>query len=90
MIDAVQTRWERLLIERRISPPSGSTVEVKFVINAEGKIARIINIENQSTEQAGHACVSAITDRAPYGPWTDDMRAVLGDQQEVSFRFFYQ
>ena len=55
LIDSVQTQWERLLIESRISPPSGTTVEVKFVLNSEGKIARIVNVENQSTEQAGHA-----------------------------------
>ena len=90
LIDSVQTQWERLLIESRISPPSGTTVEVKFVLNSEGKIARIVNVENQSTEQAGHACMSAITDRAPYGLWTDDMKAVFGDQQEMTFKFFYQ
>lgn len=90
LIDTVQVQWERLLIESRIYPPSGSTVEVKFVLDSEGKIARIVNVDNQSSEQAGHACVSAITDRAPYGPWTDDMKAVLGDQQEMTFRFYYQ
>jgi hypothetical protein len=30
------------------------------------------------------------TDRAPYGPWTDDMKAVLGSQQEMTFTFYYQ
>ena len=38
----------------------------------------------------GCACVSAITDRAPYGPWTDDMKAMLGSQQEMTFTFYYQ
>ena len=32
----------------------------------------------------------AITDRAPYGPWTDDMIAMLGKQQEMTFTFYYQ
>jgi len=36
------------------------------------------------------ACVSAITTRAPYGDWTDDMIAVLGSEQEMTFSFYYQ
>ena len=90
LIDAVQTQWERLLIDSRIYPPSGSTVEVKFVLDSEGNISQIVNVDNQSSEQAGHACVSAITDRAPYGVWTDDMKAMLGEKQEMTFKFFYQ
>jgi hypothetical protein len=39
---------------------------------------------------AERACMSAITDRAPYGEWTDDMKAVLGEQQEMTFTFYYQ
>jgi hypothetical protein len=34
--------------------------------------------------------MSAITKPAPYGPWTDDMKAVLGEQQEMTFTFYYQ
>jgi hypothetical protein len=90
LIDSVQTQWERLLIESRIYPPSGTTVEVKFILDSEGKISQIVNVDNQSSEQAGHACVSAITDRAPYGLWTDDMKAMLGEKQEMTFKFFYQ
>jgi hypothetical protein len=90
LIDSVQTQWERLLIESRIYPPSGTTVEVKFIIDSEGKISQIVNVDNKSSEQAARACVSAITDRAPYGQWTDDMKAALGDKQEITFKFFYQ
>ena len=90
LIDTVQVQWENILISGKIYPPSGSTVTVTFVIDSEGKIARIVNVENKSSEQASHACVSAITDRAPYGPWTDDMIAMLGTQQEMTFTFYYQ
>ncbi len=90
LIYTVQVQWENILISGKIYPPSGSTVTVTFVIDSEGKIARIVNVENKSSEQASHACVSAITDRAPYGPWTDDMIAMLGTQQEMTFTFYYQ
>jgi hypothetical protein len=90
LIDTVQIQWERILLESKVYPPSGSTVTVKFVLDSEGKIARIVNVDNHSTEQAARACVSGITDRAPYGAWSDDMKAVLGEEQEMTFTFYYQ
>jgi hypothetical protein len=90
LIDTVQIQWERILGESRIYPPSGTTVIVKFIIDSDGRIARIVNVDNQSNDQGGRACVSAITDRSPYGAWTDDMKAMLGAQQEMTFSFHYQ
>ena len=90
LIETVQTQWENILLSGKIYPPSGSTVTVTFILDSEGKIARIVNVDNKSTEQAAHACASAITDRAPYGLWTDDMIAMLGKEQEMTFTFYYQ
>ncbi len=90
MIDTVQIQWERLIIQMSAMPAGGSTVTVKFVMNDEGRITNIANIETTANDTASRACVSAITDRAPYGPWTDDMKAVLGSQQEMTFTFYYQ
>lgn len=90
MIETVQLQWERLLSESKVYPVSGSTVDVKFVMNSEGAIARIINVESTATDAASRACMSAITERSPYGKWTDDMIALLGSEQEMTFKFFYQ
>ena len=90
MIETVQRQWDMLLEDSRIYPPSGSLVTVKFIMDSEGKIARVVSVENKATEPAARACVNAITERSPYGPWTDDMKAVLGEQQERTFSFYYQ
>lgn len=90
MIDTVQIQWERIIIEQKANPAVGSTVTVKFIMNDEGRITKIVNYESTASETATRACFSAITDRAPYGPWTDDMKAVLGSQQEMTFTFYYQ
>ncbi|MBI4624881.1 MAG: hypothetical protein HY736_16905 [Verrucomicrobia bacterium] len=90
MIDTVQVQWERILIESKTYPPSGSTVTVKFILDDAGRIAKIVDVDNHSTDLASRACISGITDRAPYGPWTEDMKAVLGSQQEMTFTFYYQ
>ena len=90
LINSVQIQWERIIIEQSANPVIGSVVAVKFVINDEGNIIDI-GVENSTANEiATRACVSAITDRMPYGPWTDDMRAVLGDRQQMTFTFYYQ
>jgi hypothetical protein len=90
MIETVQIQWERILIESRVSPPSGTSVKVVFRMNTEGRISQIIEVNGTAGNQAEKACTSAITARAPYGPWTDDMIAVLGQSQDLTFTFYYQ
>ena len=63
---------------------------VKFVMNDEGRIVDISVVETSANDSATRACVNAITDRAPYGPWTDEMRVWLGSKQEITFTFYYQ
>ncbi len=90
MIEAVQIQWEHLLTESKVYPTSGSTVTVKFIMDSKGLIARVVNVDSTASDSASRACMSAITDRAPYGDWTEDMKAVLGEQQEMTFTFYYQ
>jgi hypothetical protein len=90
MVEIVQVQFDRLNDESHIYPPSGSIVIVKFVINDQGQIARIISVENKATDAAARLCTSAITLPSPYGPWTDDMKAMLGKEQELTYEFFYR
>lgn len=90
MIEAIQVQWDRILIESRTEPPSGTTVTVKFTMDSKGRITEILDVENNSSEQGKQSCISAITITAPYGDWTDDMIAVLGNSQELTFKFDYQ
>ncbi|PTY04866.1 hypothetical protein DB347_19395 [Opitutaceae bacterium EW11] len=90
LIETVQVQWERILDQSKVYPPSGSTVTVKFRIEAtEGAIAEIVHSESTAGTQAERACISAITARSPYGKWTEDMIAVLGQSQEMTFTFYY-
>jgi hypothetical protein len=90
LIDAVQGQWERLIQRSSFYPTSGSTVRVVFKIDASGVISEVVRVDGSGAELARRLCVSAITERAPYGDWTDDMIAVLGREQEITFTFFYQ
>jgi len=91
MIETVQIQWDTLISEGKNYPSRGSTVTVKFKINAEGAISRIVNVDGgMAGPQAEGYCVTAITKPSPYGKWTDDMVAMLGTEQEMTFVFYYQ
>lgn len=90
LIDAVQAQWERLILRSSFYPTAGATVRVVFRIDAKGEIFEVVGVDGSGGELARRLCVSAITERAPYGEWTEDMVAVLGREQELTFTFFYQ
>jgi hypothetical protein len=90
LIDAVQAQWERLIIRSPIYPTRGTVVRVTFKIDSAGTISEIVKVESPDERTAEYLCISAITERAPYGEWSEDMIAVLGREQEMTFRFFYQ
>lgn len=89
LINAVQVQFDRLNDESRIMPPPGTVVTVKFRMDKEGAIAEIISSESTGGKQAETICVTAITSRAPYGKWTDDMVAILGDSFVFTWKFYY-
>jgi hypothetical protein len=89
LIDTVQIQFDDLNGKSRVLPPTGTKVTIKFRLDSEGKIAEIIEADGNGGIQTTRICISAISDRAPYGKWTDDMTAMLGDSQEMTFNFYY-
>ena len=90
MMEAIQIQWDRILLDSRTEPPSGTHVVVKFTMDLHGRITDIAEVETTSSEQGKQSCLTAITMTAPYGDWSDDMIAVLGTSQELTFDFYYQ
>lgn len=71
-------------------PETGTGVTVTFVLSRKGEITRVISVAGDAGDIAERICVSAITTPAPYDEWTEDMVKVLGTEQEMTFRFYYQ
>ena len=92
LIEAIQQRWENLIMESKHYPQQGTMVSVTFVLNSEGKIASIKKVEEATDALATNWCVSGISpsEGFSYGKWTDDMVAMLGTEQELTFTFYYQ
>jgi len=90
MVEIVQAQFDKLNYESRIYPPVGSTVTVKFTLNNKGEV-RITAVDaSKGTDAAAKICTSSIGIPSPFGPWTDDMVAMLGDQQEMTYDFYYR
>lgn len=90
LIETVQSQWDRILIQSKVYPGSGTKVIVSFILDDQGRVTRILGVDGSGNELAKQSCVSAITDRAPYGEWTEDMKSVLGEEQQMTFTFYYQ
>jgi hypothetical protein len=88
LIETVQVQWERLLREARVMPPAGSQVTVKFILGKDGTIEEIVDVHGTGGTQYERICVLGITSRSPYGKWSEEMIAVLGERQELTFSFF--
>lgn len=89
LIETIQIEWYRVLGATDVQPPVGTTVTVKFRMDSRGRITEILKVDSTSSEQGKDACLSAITNRSPYGPWTQDMIATLGNSQDLTFTFYY-
>ena len=89
LIDIVQIQWERILTSATISPKSSSHVTISFRINSKGQIAEILKVDGDAGEYGTNAALSAIREPAPYRAWTKEMVAVLGDDQVITFSFYY-
>ncbi len=90
MVHVVQFQWERVLAGSAIAPPPGTSVTVRFVLNSEGRIARILDVTGNASDEAAEACVRGLVNRAPYHAWTPAMKADLGNEAEVALTFQYQ
>ncbi len=90
LLEIIQVQWYKILKESRISPPKSSHVIVTFKLNSKGEID-IAKVEDSDAGKLGvFSCLNAITYPQPYGKWTEQMIAVLGDEQQITLSFYYQ
>lgn len=90
LIEIVQLSWYRILAESRVSPPRGSHVAITFTINSQGE-TDIVKVEDEGAGRQGvFSCQNAIQARQPYRKWSDEMIALLGEEQSLTFRFYHQ
>jgi hypothetical protein len=91
MADAVQTHWDNRLSLGDKYPPPGTEVIVTFVLAADGTIARISDVVSHTSKLGEDAALTALTQSAPFGSWSAEMRAHLNPLGEpLVFTFIYE
>jgi hypothetical protein len=90
MLGAIQWKWEKLLIDQAEYPPIGTSVTVKFTLNAQGETSSVHKVYGNSSALGQEACMDAISHKTNYGKWTDQMIADLGTSQDITIAFYYQ
>jgi len=89
LCEIVQMQWYATLEESRVSPPHGSHVVITFKINSKGE-TDIIKVEDSDAGKQGvFSCQTAIQARQPYRKSTEQMISLLGDEQTLTFAFYY-
>jgi hypothetical protein len=91
MITSVQGGWDRTLGMRKFIPTAGARISVTFVMNSNGEIIRVMSHDDlgaHASQETVQSCIIAIIKNSPYDPWTDDMVALLGTEQKMTFTFF--
>ncbi len=90
LLEIVQIQWYKILAESQVSPPRGSHVVITFKLNSKGE-TEIVKVEDADAGKQGvFSCQNAITSRQPYRKWTEQMIAVLGEEQQITLSFYYQ
>ncbi len=91
MYEAIGSEWDIECEDYTFSvQDSGVAVVVTFIINSQGQVESAQVESSSATRGATMLCLNAIQRPTPYGVWTKEMTALLGDRQEIQVTFYYQ
>jgi outer membrane biosynthesis protein TonB len=90
LINAIQTRWDSLILDQRLSPDHPGEVMLQFRLHYDGRVTDMKVIETTVSEILTFQCQRAVLDPAPYRAWPIELRRVMeADYRDVLFTFFY-
>jgi len=91
MFEAIGSEWDNECAKYSFNMRDGGTaVETEFVINPKGEVTELKIVDSTATRGATLMCVNAIKLPAPYGVWSKEMVALLGEGQTVRITFYYR
>jgi hypothetical protein len=89
-VDAVTYRWYSLLDSQKFALDRTGKVMLRFHLNYDGTITEMTVLENTVGDLLGYVCQKAINDPAPFKPWPEEMRRLVGaNYREITFTFYY-
>ena len=88
VVEAVTQRWHALASARSYRETS-TFVRLEFELSQDGSVSELYVTETTAKALGILLCRSAIEQGAPFGPWTEEMIGVLGEEQTITFTFHY-
>jgi hypothetical protein len=89
-VNAVTYRWYALLDSQKFALDRTGKVMLRFHLNYDGTVTEMTVLQNTVGDLLGYVCQEAINDPAPFKPWTEDMRRLVGaNYREITFTFYY-
>lgn len=92
LVEIVDSEWHGMVDDYHGHIQAGTRVIVTFKLSSDG-IPSIIRVElpqdNVTSSLVNGQCQSAITARQPYRKWTQQMITILGNDQTITFGFYY-
>ena len=91
MFEAISSQWDNDCANFSFNQrDAGTVVEVEFTLDSKGGVTGLQVADTTATRGATLLCVNAIKLPAPYGVWSKEMVALLGEAQTVRISFYYQ
>lgn len=86
---AIQTGWYQE-IEFFQPIDTSARVHVRFRITSDGTVDNVEAVQSTAGKLATVICVTAITKRSPFRPWTEEMVQVFGNERWLNVVFHYR
>ncbi len=88
MQEAIQQRWDSLGRARSISE-SQTRVVLEFTLTKEGLVRGLETVDTTSQALGTLLCRTAIEQGQSYGEWSKEMVQLLGEDEKITFTFYY-
>ena len=89
MSEIVRTQWYVLLEDRQSMPAAHTYAVITFRLKSNGD-TEIIKVDEETCGKVGvWNCITAIQKPQPYRHWSKEMIGVLGEEQTLTFKFYY-
>ena len=91
MFDAIGSQFQILAFQSQVARAEvNSMVLVKFKLTREGEIKNLVVAFTTASRVATLVVQDSIQSRAPFGPWTEEMVAILSVEEPFSITFYYR
>jgi len=88
LIETVSVRWNALAQDGG-KMEGNSKVTISFFLENSGVVTDIELVETTAKAIGIYMCRSAIADGSPYAPWSEEMIEAFGNNEKVTFTFYY-